>query len=183
MLSRASLFSLFSQNIVRRAASYRSTIILQLSTTPPFPPATSGSGRGKRVLYADDMKQLRELITIVLTREGYVIETAVDGQEALERLRQEPAGFDLLITDHHMPRMNGLELVSQIRQLSFPGKIIVFSSELGHTVNHQYRNHGVDLILPKPIFPLTLRKVLAQLFTPAGTAPVLQGNAPPDIHV
>jgi len=129
------------------------------------------------------MKQLRELITIVLTREGYVIETAADGQAALERLQNEPAAFDLLITDHHMPRMNGLELVSQVRKLPFTGKIIVFSSELGHTVNNQYRNHGVDLILPKPIFPLTLRKVLAQLFAPAGTAALVPGDLPPDVRI
>jgi CheY-like chemotaxis protein len=129
------------------------------------------------------MKQLRELITIVLAREGYVIETAVDGQEALERIQQEPARFDLLITDHHMPRMNGLELVGQARQLAYPGKIIVFSSELGHTVNNQYRSHGVDMILPKPIFPLTLRKVLAHLFSPAGMAGVPHGEMPPETQV
>jgi CheY-like chemotaxis protein len=120
------------------------------------------------VLYADDMKQLRELITIVLSREGYVIETAADGQEALDRLTLDPAAFDLLITDHHMPRMNGLELVERTRQLPFAGKVIVFSSELGQTVNNRYRHYGVDLILPKPIFPLTLRKILAELFAPTG---------------
>jgi len=143
-----------------------------VNTTPPFSPANTGPHGPRRVLYADDMKQLRELITIVLSREGYVIETAADGQDALDRLAREPAAFDLLITDHHMPRLNGLELVERVRQLPFSGKVIVFSSELGQTVNNRYRHFGVDLILPKPIFPLTLRKVLTEMFVPtAGATP------------
>ena len=54
-----------------------------------------------------------------------------------------------------MPRMNGLELVRNVRKTAFAGRIIVFSSELSEDVNEQYRALGVDLILPKPIFPAT----------------------------
>ena len=157
--------------------------MMSVSTTSQDSTPSTGAERPRRVLYADDMKQLRELITIVLTREGYVIETAADGQDALDRLTREPDAFDLLITDHHMPRLNGLELVERVRQLPFAGKVIVFSSELGQTVNNKYRHYGVDLILPKPIFPLTLRKVLAQLFAPAGSVEAALGDTPPDVQV
>ena len=139
-----------------------------LSATTPVSSAPPDPRRPLRVLYADDVKQLRELITLVLTREGYCIETAVDGQAALERLTHDPAAFDLLITDHHMPRMNGLELVGLVRQLPFTGRVIVFSSELSQNVNHEYRRHEVDLVLPKPIFPSALRAALAHMFAPAG---------------
>jgi CheY-like chemotaxis protein len=127
------------------------------------------------VLYADDMKQLRDLISIVLTREQYVIETVSDGQEAIERLAADPSGYDLLITDHHMPRLDGLGLVTRARALPFTGKIVVFSSELGPAVNARYRELGADLILPKPIFPETLRTALRQLFAPVGTGPAEPG--------
>ena len=119
-----------------------------------------------RILYADDLKELRDFMHVALTKDGHLVETVSDGAAALEWLRQAGAAIDVLITDHHMPVLNGLELVRRVRQLSFPGKIIVFSSELSETVHDQYRRLGVDLILPKPIFPTTLRRLLDELFTP-----------------
>ena len=117
-----------------------------------------------RILYAEDLRQLREFMSIMLAKEGHLVETANDGLEALDWLAKAPAAFDLLITDHHMPRLNGLELVRRVRDLPYRGRIIVFSSELGELVHEGYRMLGVDLILPKPIFPITLRRILEQLF-------------------
>ena len=90
-------------------------------------PAPATSIRPLRILYADDMLELRMLMQDALAREGHTIETAGDGDEALERLREARSGFDLVITDHHMPGINGLELVRQARALPYPGKIAVFS--------------------------------------------------------
>jgi CheY-like chemotaxis protein len=69
----------------------------------------------------------------------------------------------VIITDHHMPGINGLELVTHIRTGTFDGKIIVFSSELSQAVDDAYRRLKVDHILPKPIFPAQLRAVFATL--------------------
>jgi two-component system, chemotaxis family, chemotaxis protein CheY len=130
-------------------------------TTPPD--ATVPARKPLRVLYADDMMQLRELIVIVLARDGHTVETVGNGEQALEKISKDPAAFDVVITDHHMPGMNGLELVSCIRTRPFEGKIIVFSSELSHAVDAAYRRLKVDHILPKPIFPAQLRAVFATL--------------------
>lgn len=116
-----------------------------------------------RVLYADDMRQLRELIVIVLGRDGHLVETVANGQEALEKIAAAVQPYDVIITDHHMPGINGLELVTSIRSTPFNGKIIVFSSELSQTVDEAYRRLKVDHILPKPIFPAQLRAVFATL--------------------
>ena len=121
-------------------------------------------GRVLRILYADDLPELRGLLRDVLAHDGHHIQTVGDGGEALDRLKQPLEPFDLLITDHHMPGVNGLDLVRQTRQLAYPGKIVVFSSELSEEVMEQYRQFDVDAILPKPISPLTFRRVLAQLF-------------------
>ncbi len=124
-----------------------------------------------RILYADDMRQLREFMTIMLGREGHQVATVQDGAEALDWIERSPDDFDLLITDHHMPRLNGLELVRAVRQLPFAGKVIVFSSELSEQVHDRYRRLTVDLILPKPIFPVTFRQLLNQLYAqPAAPA-------------
>lgn len=110
------------------------------------------------------MKELRDLIVLVLGREGYAVETVSDGQDALDRVTASPGRYDLVITDHHMPVINGLELVRRLKAQNFPGKILVFSSELSWAVHKEYRELGVDRIIHKPVFPATLRLVLLDLF-------------------
>ena len=134
-----------------------------MMTTTTTPDAVVPTRKQLRVLYADDMLQLRELIVIVLGRDGHTVDTVPNGEQALEKLFANPAAYDLVITDHHMPGMNGLELVSKIRTKTYQGKIIVFSSELSDTVDTAYRRLKVDHILPKPIFPAQLRAVVATL--------------------
>ena len=125
--------------------------------------AATRSRKSLRVLYADDMRELRQLMEIVLGRDGHKVESVADGHLALELVRKDLLAFDVLITDHHMPTISGLELVAQVRALNFPGKIIVFSSELSTEVDMGYRRHKVDHILPKPIFPSDLRAIFATL--------------------
>lgn len=119
--------------------------------------------RTLHILYADDKRELRCLLETTLGRDGHNVETFPDGLAALGRIVTAPLPFDLLITDHHMPNMDGLELVAQLRKLPFAGKIIVFSSELGEEAKAAYQRLQVDYILPKPIFPATLRALLATL--------------------
>ena len=134
---------------------------------PPAPkPAAS---RAIRILYAEDVRELRDLVRTLFTRDGHTVECAVDGIEALERVTAQPDAFDLLITDHHMPRMNGLDLVTNLRRLPFQGKIMVFSSELNPEIAAEYTRAAVDRILFKPVYPSFLRQVIAELF-PAETA-------------
>jgi two-component system, chemotaxis family, chemotaxis protein CheY len=125
--------------------------------------ATPASPRALRILYADDLHELRDLARISLTRDGHGIECFADGALALAEIEAD-SEFDLVITDHHMPNMNGLEFVMNLRGRAFSGKIMVFSSELSETVARQYREHKVDRILYKPVFPSALRKILSELF-------------------
>lgn len=119
-----------------------------------------------RILYVDDFVELRNFMHTLLSKDGHLVETVPDGREALAWLAQAGAAVDLLITDHHMPGMTGLELVRRLPPTPFAGHILVFSAGLSPTVQDEYRRLGVDLILPKPIFPVTLRRVLNTLFLP-----------------
>jgi CheY-like chemotaxis protein len=134
-----------------------------MQPSPSLPPAAAPTKRTMRVLYADDVRQLRDLLNIVLSKEGHTVECVADGLQALEKVTATPGAYDLVITDHHMPNMNGLDLVTHLRAMSFPGKIIVFSSELSQSVNVAYQQLKVDYVLPKPVFPATLRALLATL--------------------
>ena len=136
-------------------------------TTPaPITTAQPIVKRSLRIIYADDLQELRDVARISFGRDGHQIECVADGAQALDRLKEDPA-FDLLITDHHMPNMNGLELVTQLRENVFPGKVMVFSSELSESIARQYRAQKVDRILYKPVFPSALRESLKELFPPA----------------
>ncbi len=68
----------------------------------------------KRILVVDDSITVREVERKLLQSAGYHVEVAVDGMDGLNALRQ--GSFDLLITDVDMPRMNGIELTSTVRQ-------------------------------------------------------------------
>lgn len=122
-----------------------------------------------RILYAEDVHELRELARLTLSKQGHRIECVGDGQLALDRLSGHLDDFDLLISDHHMPRVNGLALVTQLRALGFRGKILIFCSELSLAVNEAYQRLGVDRILYKPVFPSDLRQLLGELFPREGS--------------
>ena len=123
------------------------------------------------MLYAEDLADLREVMRLILEAKGYHIETVCDGAEALHCLQENPAAYDLLITDHHMPEMNGLELVRLLHTTRYAGKVMVFSSELDPLVHREYHQLGVPVILPKPIRPSVLRKALVDLLPAAHPGP------------
>ena len=67
-----------------------------------------------RVLVAEDDDNFRALVTATLSQGGHEVVEAKDGQEAWEKLQDNPA--DLLLLDLNMPRMDGLELCRRVRQ-------------------------------------------------------------------
>lgn len=77
----------------------------------------------KRLLVADDEKNLRLLYQMELEREGYVVTVACDAQEVLELMKTQQ--FDLIILDILMPGMNGIELTEKILAKDKRQKIIL----------------------------------------------------------
>jgi len=114
------------------------------------------------------MVELQKFVALVLTRAGHHVETASDGEIAHQRLKAAGAGFDLLITDHQMPQVNGLELVRHVRELPFPIKIAVLAASLDPAIKSQYLSLGVHPILTKPISPSVLRAKIEEIFQGPG---------------
>lgn len=67
----------------------------------------------KRILVADDEQYIRELYEEVLKAEGFSVETASDGAEALEKITA--GGFDAITLDVIMPKLDGLGILSQLK--------------------------------------------------------------------
>jgi len=70
--------------------------------------------RVRRVLVVDDEENTRLALTRLLSREGYQVRTASNGNEALCQLRNNPA--ELIITDLNMPEMNGLTFLRELNR-------------------------------------------------------------------
>jgi chemotaxis protein histidine kinase CheA len=82
--------------------------------------------RQRRVLVADDSPVVRELVTEILSGAGLSVEQAEDGSAALERILQsEP---DLVISDVEMPRMNGFDLLAELRRRTQRLPIVMLST-------------------------------------------------------
>ncbi len=86
------------------------------------------------------------------------IATAASGQEALDALAV--CSPDLIITDYHMPMMNGLELIEQVRQRQIASRIILITAYSSPELYEAAQYLHVDHYLTKPV-PLTLLRRLA----------------------
>jgi two-component system response regulator MprA len=78
-------------------------------------PARTSTITGMAILVVDDDVPVRDALRRALTMQGYDVELAGDGEEALLRLRANPNGYDLAIVDILMPRLDGLELTRRLR--------------------------------------------------------------------
>lgn len=79
-----------------------------------------------RILVADDEPMVQFLLVRFLEEEGHTVDEAADGIEALEQLNRRT--YDLLITDVHMPRMSGIDLVRAVRRQGNRIPILVMDS-------------------------------------------------------
>jgi CheY-like chemotaxis protein len=120
------------------------------------------SRKTKRVLYVDDMRELREVARLALTRAGHKVDCAPDGTDAFDMVKATPHAYDIVISDHHMTGMNGLELVMKLREIRFPGMIAIVSSELNSDVEEEYRHLGIERILNKPVELAHLRALVLE---------------------
>jgi DNA-binding response OmpR family regulator len=102
----------------------------------------------QRILVVDDDTSIRQLSTEVLIDSGYEVDAAADGAAAWETLQIK--AFNLLITDHNMPKLTGVELVKKLRSARMALPVILATGRL--PVEELAQNPSLQLaaMLPKP---------------------------------
>jgi DNA-binding response OmpR family regulator len=117
--------------------------------------------RKLHILAVDDEPAIGESIAYALDAPHRKIVVATDGDEALAKVAKEK--FDVVITDHRMPRSGGLELVRKLRQRKYDGRIVVLSAHLSPDNIGTYEELAVDEIVAKPFDFDELRDIITDL--------------------
>ena len=117
----------------------------------------------KRILVVDDEENTRLGLSKLLSQEGFVVDLAANGSEALEILRRQR--FNLVISDINMPDMNGITFLREISR-RFPSTNVIMITAYGGVESYlEAMNLGALEYLHKPVRLDELRSVMKKVFS------------------
>jgi two-component system chemotaxis response regulator CheY len=115
------------------------------------------------ILAVDDSASMRQMVAFTLKSAGYNVIEAADGQEALDKARNQ--SVNLVLTDQNMPRMDGITLVKNLRSLpSYSNTpILVLTTESSDDMKAKGKAAGATGWLVKPFDPGKLIEVIKKV--------------------
>jgi CheY-like chemotaxis protein len=131
--------------------------------------AKAPRGRGQHVLYLDDDEALVSLVSRMLERQGYRVSGHTLAKQALDAVRADPGGFDLVVTDYNMPGMSGLDVAREISRIRPDLPVAVTSGLITDELRENAPASGVRHLIYKPDTVDELCDVVRQL-TPSRDA-------------
>ncbi len=112
----------------------------------------------------DDEPGVRHVTAVLLTRAGFEVDAAADGEQAWQALL---AGhYDLLVTDHEMPRLRGLELIKRLRDAGMNLAVILASGTLSMERLREHPKLDIATVLLKPFSNPDLLAAVGQCLAP-----------------
>lgn len=130
---------------------------------------------GLKILQVEDNETNRDVVERILDKYGHEVISVINGRYALELIESGQHVFDVIISDRHMPEVDGLETARLIRRMAAPwGSIPI----LGITASvvaeemQQCLDAGMDLVLPKPVNERDLLQALADLLGTGESKPI-----------
>jgi len=150
-VGRGTTFHIYLPKIMPRAKAHQHSAL-------PLPSGT------ERVLLVDDETMLVDMGRQVLTRLGYQVTACTSSVEALQHFQNDPAAFDLVITDMTMPHLTGKELATALLKIK-PALPIILCTGFSETITEETAKRiGIKAFILKPIvmsdLAETMRKVL-----------------------
>ncbi|HKW95829.1 MAG TPA: response regulator, partial [Methylomirabilota bacterium] len=127
------------------------------------------SAPGAKILVVDDSEEVREVLRELLSRHGYTVVTAPDGESGLVEL--ETRTFDLAMVDLGLPGISGLEVAHRLKQ-RWPSTRVALMTGYGDRMGpDDARSKGVDFVLAKPFSLDQLRSVVDHTLAQGQAAP------------
>ncbi|HEV8437028.1 MAG TPA: response regulator [Methylomirabilota bacterium] len=129
----------------------RDTVLHRIAEREEAAASPAGEDVERRVLLVDDSISVRKFVGQMLEKAGFQVLTAVDGQDALERLTE--VSVDLVITDLEMPRVNGYALIEDLRRRAATREVpvVVLTTRAGEKHQNLARRLGVRHYVAKPV--------------------------------
>lgn len=117
----------------------------------------------KTILTVDDSTSIRQMISFTLKNAGYGVIEAADGEEGYAKAKG--TSVNLVLTDHNMPKMDGLTLIRNLRGLEEYKKVplLVVTTESSEAMKAQGRAAGASGWLVKPFDPHRLLEVVQKV--------------------
>jgi two-component system response regulator (stage 0 sporulation protein F) len=121
----------------------------------------AGATQVAAILVVDDEENAREGLSKILSKEGYSVETAANGKEAIDTIKRQ--SFDLVITDMRMPLMDGFEVLREIKKLDFEVGVIMITA-YGEVESYlEAMNLGAFEYINKPVRVNELKRVITKI--------------------
>lgn len=115
-----------------------------------------------RILTVEDNQSMREGIVTSLKKEGYFVDSAVDGKEGLDKF--ESSLFHLVITDIKMPKIDGIELFKTIQKQNLATDVILITAYATVDIAVDSMKHGAEDFITKPFSIAELRKKVEAVY-------------------
>jgi PAS domain S-box-containing protein len=141
-------------------------VFLPLSETRDLPKVKaveSVNGGSEHILFVDDEKDLVDMGKQMLEKMGYKVTVRTSSIEVLEAFRQDPAKFDLVITDQTMPNMTGTQLTRELLKIR-PNLPVILCTGFSETVSKEnYKTLGIRSFVMKPIIKNEISKIIREV--------------------
>jgi CheY-like chemotaxis protein len=165
-----------AESALGEGSTFHFTVRLRsASSSPPSPrpdttqeytlPSLAPGGRSRSILVAEDNLVNQTIAVRLLQRQGFAVELAANGHEAVENFGQKP--FDAILMDVQMPEMDGFEATVAIRQLEkASGTHIPIIAMTAHAMKgdrERCLSNGMDGYISKPVRPSELFSVIQKV--------------------
>lgn len=113
-----------------------------------------------RVLFVEDDPEMMEIYTENFLLPEFEVATAVDGEKAMELLRNSDKKFDVIVTDNNMPNLDGMRLLKMIHK-EFPDLKVLMVTGFGNWSDYvDAHNMGVHKFIDKPVKMIELKTLI-----------------------
>ncbi len=122
-----------------------------------------GANRTPHILYVDDDPTIVFVVKRVLELKGWIVDAYQNPYEAVEAFKAQPDGFDLVLSDHQMPAMSGMDVARQVLELRPQQLVALISGFVSEELEIQAQSVGVAAVLMKADSISELAKRVAEL--------------------